>query len=69
VTPAPYTVPGSRTGLEAIQPLQTPPLPAVDLSSTPAVGIAITPDDRMRDLELAASNARLKEIAAAQRGQ
>lgn len=59
---APYTVPGSSaaTGVSPIAPLVLP---------AGALRPGVSAEDALRDLELAASNARLKEIAAAQRSQ
>ena len=68
-TQAPYTVPGSSaaTGVSPIRPLVLPG--ASVLEATADVRPGVSTEDNLRDLELAASNARLKEIAAAQRGQ
>jgi hypothetical protein len=71
-TDAPYVVAGSSaaTGVPALQPRRAPdvsvlaPYPAAD-AATPG---AVATEDGLRDAELAAANARLREIAQAQRG-
>jgi hypothetical protein len=68
---APYVVAGSSaaTGVPALQPSRPPGEAVLEPYAGPTTTTgAATAEDRLRDAELAATNARLREIAQAQRG-
>lgn len=69
---APYVVAGSSTatGVPALQPRRAPDVSVLTPSAPDSSAKAIGPgsEDIIRDAEIAAANARLREIAMAQRG-